>query len=214
MSGTGCTGLGSRFTELEAPEPGGSAQMGRFPSASYQVASLDPGVVTVEINESASRIQSEEQIRVASIGCVPLSTNPTRQFNRASLVADTVRGAIALGRLDRVNQAHVVSRHGPGTTLESQRIRAEKGLTPDGLQKFPVNATRFLTYRDQARAYRGAMLKWRASGMPTNTSFNFKAGSNAVAEGYYKGGTRYSQTNEVTVVFRNGKLYTLFGLLK
>jgi hypothetical protein len=214
ISGTRCAVFG--WNDSGPPsEPASPSSATRFPPGSYQVASLGAEIsADVVVDPLPLAIPSEDRILIASLGCGPPSATPTRQFNRASLVTDTVRGAIALGRLDRVNQAHAVSRHGPGTTLESQRIRAEKGLTPDGVQNLPVNATRFLTYRDQARAYRSAMLIWRSRGMPSNMSFNFKAGPNAVAEGYYMGGAKYSQTNEVKVVFRNGVLYTIFGLLK
>ncbi|MDP9070332.1 MAG: hypothetical protein M3N68_03420, partial [Actinomycetota bacterium] len=72
-----------------------------------------------------------------------------------------------LSRLEQsVPGAHFLARHGAQTTLEQQFRRATTGMTPDGVQHIPRNASRFLTHRDQLEVIQRAQDIHRQTGAP------------------------------------------------
>jgi RHS repeat-associated protein len=62
-----------------------------------------------------------------------------------------------------VNGAHFLSRHGAGTTMESQFTRATTGLTPDLVQKGAVNSSKFLSNKIQLEVLEKAKLAYKGS---------------------------------------------------
>jgi hypothetical protein len=106
--------------------------------------------------------------------------------------------------------AHYFSRHGAQTTLEEQYIRSTTGLTPDGVSGKPMNASRFLTHKDELDAVLVAQKEFTQTG---KTSFSLTM-TNNIGDGYLRGGGTYLTTKEVQAVFRNGKLYTLYPKLQ
>ncbi|GAB2700591.1 hypothetical protein GCM10027037_26800 [Mucilaginibacter koreensis] len=111
-----------------------------------------------------------------------------------------------------IPNAHFVSRHGAGTTLAEQYNRATTGVTPDGKQGRPVNASRFISNVIQLEALNKAKQIYNTTG---KTSFTFDMGY-TVGEGYLKGGDNghVTTTSDVQAVFRNGQPYTLYPELK
>ncbi len=105
--------------------------------------------------------------------------------------------------------AHYFSRHGAGTTLEEQYIRATTGFTPDGFAGRTVDSSRFLSNQAQLNAVQRADTIYRQTG---NTSFSFNFGE-VIGEGYAKGGGDLIRTTNVQAVYRNGHLYTLYPKL-
>jgi len=107
---------------------------------------------------------------------------------------------------------HFLSRHGAQTSLSSQYQRAVSGLTPEGTVLGGVNASRFLSHDLQLEAAKIAQTQFAASG---KTTFTFNMGK-VVGEGYLRGGGAgsYRMTTEVQAVFKDGKLHTLFPLIK
>jgi RHS repeat-associated protein len=120
--------------------------------------------------------------------------------------------ATQLQRLEANSEnAHFLSRHGPQTTLEQQYVRATTGVTPDGMvQNFLPDASRFLSNQDQLDA---AMIAIRQFNKTGESVIDFTMGK-VVGEGYTSGGANYVVTRNIRAVFRNGKLYTLFPLLR
>ena len=107
--------------------------------------------------------------------------------------------------------AHFFSRHGAGTTIEQQYNRAVLGRLPDGGWRRPVDASRFLTHKQQLAAYEQAVVIHRQTG---RTSVTFDAGG-IVGEGFTKGGDDYVLTSNVQAFFdSNGDMITMFPLLR
>jgi uncharacterized protein YegL len=108
---------------------------------------------------------------------------------------------------------HAYKRHGPGTTLEQQRIRAEQGIRPDdGVKKSFVNSTRFFNDSDMYDAMQRALKKY-LDDRPSNGVVEIDMGYE-IAEGFYKGGQQYGTTSTVRAYFdKQGRLTTIFGLL-
>jgi len=119
--------------------------------------------------------------------------------------------AFQLANLERsIPGAHFLSRHGAQTTLAQQLERATTGLTPDGLLRKPIDASRFLSHQLELKAVKQAEFIHKTTGA---TSFRFDMGK-AVGEGYIKGGNSVIETSTVQAVFRNGKLYTMYPKLR
>jgi hypothetical protein len=116
-----------------------------------------------------------------------------------------------LSQLEQENPgAHFVSRHGAGTTIDEQWIRAESKLTPDGIvDKVQRDASRFFSNRAQLEAAQEAERIFQESG---KSFVQFNMGK-IVGEGFEKGGNKYVVTSNVAARFRDGKLYTLYPLL-
>jgi hypothetical protein len=106
--------------------------------------------------------------------------------------------------------AHFDSRHGAGTTLKEQEISAKTGLRPDGAQQKPVDSSRFLTYQIEFQSIQRAETIFKQTGQ-TTFSFNMEI---PTGEGYLKGGVTYKTSTTAQAVFKNGKIYTLYPLLK
>jgi YD repeat-containing protein len=109
-----------------------------------------------------------------------------------------------------VSGAHFLSRHGAGTTLEQQYVRATTGLTPDNHPGDPFPSSRFYSNEIQLQAARQAEDIYRQTGNPRpRFDMGFPAG-----EGYMRGGGPVVTTSVVQAVFRHGGLYTLYPDLR
>ena len=112
---------------------------------------------------------------------------------------------------DNIPGAHFVSRHGPETTLTSQRVRATTGMTPDNIPGRPIDASRFSSYQDQAEAIQKAQVIYNKTGQ---TSVTVDLGR-AIGDGYLKGGQTYVQTARAVIRFdSNGRPYTAYPKLR
>lgn len=105
--------------------------------------------------------------------------------------------------------AHFFGRHGAGTTIEAQHIRATIGLTPDGFSGRAVDSSRFFSNQLQLQATQRAQTIFQQTG---KSSFSFDMGT-MVGEGFTRGGGELIWTTNVQAVFRNGNLYTMFPRL-
>jgi RHS repeat-associated protein len=130
--------------------------------------------------------------------------------NGVSLTARLEANAAGrLSQLENANGAHFLSRHGAGTTIEQQYIRATTGLTPDGFAGRLVDSSRFLSNRAQLAAVQRAEAIFAQTGQ---RSVTFQM-SEIVGEGFTRGGGSWVQTTNVQGFFTNGKLNTLYPLL-
>lgn len=119
--------------------------------------------------------------------------------------------AFQLARLEKsISGAHFLSRHGAQTTLEQQLKRATTGLTPEGILKKPIDASRFLSHELQLKAVKQAEFIYKTTGA---TSFRFNMGK-TIGEGYLKRGNSVVETSTVQAIFINGKLITIFPKLR
>jgi RHS repeat-associated protein len=103
-------------------------------------------------------------------------------------------------------ESHFFSRHGAGTTIEQQHIRATTGMTPDGVAGNKVDSSRFFSHQLQLQAAQRAQTIFRQTGK-TSFSFDMKT---MVGEGFTMGGGELFWTSNVTAVFKNGQLMTLY----
>jgi hypothetical protein len=106
--------------------------------------------------------------------------------------------------------AHFYSRHGAGTTLQQQYVRATTGLTPEGLQLKPADSSRFLSNQAQYQALTRAETIFQNTG---RNAFTFDMGI-PMGNGYLRGGGSILTTSRVTAVFHGGKLYTMYPVLR
>jgi filamentous hemagglutinin len=75
-----------------------------------------------------------------------------------------------LKALENLNQrAHFDARHGAGTTLEQQQIRAQTGLTPDNVQMRPIDASRWLDNEHLWEGQQRAKLVYERTGQEAIT---------------------------------------------
>lgn len=101
---------------------------------------------------------------------------------------------------------HSAAKHGPDTTLEQQRVRAESGRAPDGTGKRPVNASRFFRWQDLDEAIERSIRQRRPDSRSEKVPFDHPIG-----EGYLKGGVQYRRTKVVRVLFNDrGEPITAF----
>jgi filamentous hemagglutinin len=116
-----------------------------------------------------------------------------------------------LSRLENATEnAHFLSRHGPLTTLDQQLERAVTGRTPDGMNLRAVDSARWLRHEDMLDGVNLAHAKHVRTGDPVVT-VDF---DRIIGEGYMKSGDVYATTNQAVFVFRDGKPYTFYPLLK
>jgi len=103
-------------------------------------------------------------------------------------------------------QSHFYSRHGAQTTLQQQLQRAQTGMTPDGFQRSPMDASRFMSHQTQLEAYNRAMQ------LSNNSSTQTFQMNHISGEGFLKGGTGpLRTTKKVTVFFdKNGNIISIF----
>ena len=131
-------------------------------------------------------------------------------FRMGSLRLGVVLEANAGRRLAEMEAAnpgsHFLSRHGAGTTLQQQYVRATTGLTPDGLPGMPRDSSRFFSNQLELQAATRAQTIFQQTG---RNSFTFNMGV-PVGNGYLKGGGPVVQTTRVTAAFRNGQLWTIY----
>lgn len=112
--------------------------------------------------------------------------------------------------VDKDTGGHSAARHGPETTLQQQQVRAETGLTPEGKQREPWDASRFFRWQDLDAAIEDARSRWTAGDAAVPVSFD-----HVVGEGYLVGGKEYVQTRVVLVKFnKSGQPYTAFPNLR
>ncbi|WP_377778242.1 hypothetical protein, partial [Paracidovorax cattleyae] len=111
-------------------------------------------------------------------------------------------------------KTHFLERHGPGTELLDQEIRASSKLAPDGsIDKAFRDSTRFLSNRDMGAAMQRADSIFQLNG-GVNKVYSFKM-EGLIGEGYTKSpGLDWMFTTNVNAVFRNGQPYTMFPLLR
>ncbi|MGM9517033.1 hypothetical protein ACS5PK_22550, partial [Roseateles sp. DB2] len=109
---------------------------------------------------------------------------------------------------------HFLEKHGPGTTLLDQEIRASTKLAPDGsIDPAFRDSTRFLSNRDMGAAMQRADSIFQLNG-GVNKAYSFKM-EGLIGEGYTKSpGLDWMFTTNVNAVFRNGQPYTIFPLLR
>ncbi|MEK7885301.1 two-partner secretion domain-containing protein [Methyloversatilis sp. NSM2] len=120
--------------------------------------------------------------------------------------------AVELRRLEsNIQDAHFVSRHGPETSLSAQRLRAQTGITPDGVQGRSIDASRWASYQDMAEAIRKAQIIYNNTGQ---TSVTIDLGR-TIGDGYLKGGVTYAQTTKAVIRFdARGMPYTAYPKLR
>lgn len=114
---------------------------------------------------------------------------------------------------DAASGGHSASRHGPETTLEQQRIRAETQVTPDGeVDRSALPGSRFFRWQDQAEAIERARVERQNGNKNKAIRVRFE---HLVGEGYMPGGAEYRQTNVVTVQFdEHGDPFTAYPNIK
>lgn len=117
-----------------------------------------------------------------------------------------------LAEMEASSGGHFLSRHGAQTSLSSQYQRAISGMTPEGVVLKEVDASRFLSHEFQLEAAKMAQSRNMITG---ESAFNFSMGK-TIGEGYLKGGGAgsYMTTQTVRAIFKDGKLQTLFPLLR
>ena len=111
---------------------------------------------------------------------------------------------------------HGLDRHGPETTRQQQLLRATKGLTPDGVQHVPVDASRWYRLIDVYDGWQAVIKTWERqndqSGLTDNemvVSFDKNIG-----EGYRKNTNELIKTNKAVYRFGEyGNLFTDYPLL-
>ena len=124
--------------------------------------------------------------------------NPLREWtSRRAVLAE-----------DAASNGHSATKHGADTTLPQQRLRAEKGILPDGQQSYRTDASRFFRWQDQREAIE------RAKGLrqlhPDKDTFRIHF-ERPVGEGFMKNTLEYRRTGIVEVRFdENGRAYTSF----
>jgi hypothetical protein len=109
---------------------------------------------------------------------------------------------------------HGLRRHGEGTTLEQQKHRAKTGITPDGHQGKPIDASRFISQEAHLESIKKAKQIYAKN--PSQKSFVFDMGE-IVAEGYEKGGKGpLIRTSLVKATFdrKTGEFVSIFGKLR
>jgi hypothetical protein len=109
---------------------------------------------------------------------------------------------------------HFLEKHGPGTTLLDQEIRASTKLAPDGsIDPVFRDSTRFLSNRNMGAAMQRADSIFHLNG-GVNKAYSFNM-EGIIGEGYTKSpGLDWMFTTNVNAVFRNGQPYTMFPLLR
>ena len=110
--------------------------------------------------------------------------------------------------------AHFSEKHGPGTTLLDQEIRATTKKAPDGSTDPAFrDSTRFLSARDMGRAMQRADSLFQLNG-GVNKPYIFEM-EGLIGEGYTKApNSNWMFTTNVNAVYRNGQPYTMFPLLR
>jgi hypothetical protein len=108
------------------------------------------------------------------------------------------------------SDAHFFSRHGAQTTIEQQFLRATKGFLPDGGVRAVSDASRFISHRAQMRAVERAYQHYRATGQ-SRFVLEF---AEEVGEGFTRGATDLVRTNTVQAQFSQGKLLTMYPLIR
>jgi len=112
----------------------------------------------------------------------------SRAAKAASKSGDVAAEAATARHLEAVEvgfpNAHGHSRHGAQTTLQQQMTRARTGLTPDGAQKAPSDASRFFTHQDELRFLTDARAAWTSG-----TDQLYLRYDHYIGEGYLRGAT-------------------------
>ena len=130
-------------------------------------------------------------------------------------VPDPVVEPIAKAKVKEYDEAsggHSADRHGPETTLEQQKVRAETGLTPDGYQGKSIHSSRFLRWEDQRVAIERALAKRaaRSAEEKAKDPFEYIPFDHVVGEGYMQGTIQYRETDIVRVRFDGDRFITSF----
>lgn len=201
------------FVDVETlNEEGFSYWIGGFvpDAAAYLVAGAGAAKTSLKLAESAADVAEAAR---ASTTTQRLATRLRRQPRRPApnpKVEPLARAAVEAA--DKAAQGHIVVRHGPEATQVQQRLRAELGLTPDGLQKRPEDASRFYRWEDAAEALRRAkQARHRKSGRGDElVRFD-----HVVGEGFLKRTLEYRETTVVRVMFDDeGLPYSAYPLLR
>jgi hypothetical protein len=110
--------------------------------------------------------------------------------------------------------AHFMQKHGAGTNLGAQKIRATTRTAPDGsIDVAHRDSTRFLSARDMGAAMQRVDSIFTLNGK-INKSYSFSMES-VIGEGYTKApNSNWMLTTNVSAVYRNGQPYTMFPLLR
>jgi hypothetical protein len=108
--------------------------------------------------------------------------------------------------------AHFLDRHGADTSLQELYVRANYGLTPDGIVRSPVDSTRFLSHELEQEAYDKAMQAWKNAGSPSGrwTPADSISIGKTVGDGFLANSETYFVTSKITVVIQNGKVFTMY----
>lgn len=170
------------------------------------VGQVAPAVVGPKVAGALPRV------RPPSVGrpgpSLPAAGRTARQERLERLLEGNARRRLV--EMDALNGAHGVPRHGAQTTLEQQFDRATTGLTPDGVLRPPVNASRFYSYRTQLAALQRAQTIYRRTRVPVVRI----AWHEPVGHGFTGYGADLVETFNVRVFFANGKPYSNYPDLK
>ncbi|GAB4044466.1 DUF6443 domain-containing protein [Spirosoma litoris] len=154
--------------------------------------------------------QSDPNVQVAAVPMPFFMGGGGSSIPKISTLIEANAGR-QLASMEAATQgAHFLSRHGAGTTLAQQEIRALTGLTPDGISRRAVDASRFLSNQMQLQAAQRAQTIFNQTGQSV---VNFNMGF-IVGEGYLKGGSAVIQSTNVQAIFKGGNLYTMFPKLR
>jgi hypothetical protein len=176
-------------------------------SAGIRTYAPRPAATSLVINGSGGRSGGNSIAVKFNEAAIPtrLTSAPVISSSKFLFFRDAQR----LARIDTATGGHTFSRHGAQTTLTDQRERAVSGRSPDGSTSTPANSTRFLTNEDHLNAYRVAIRRYRAAGLPKNFNCTFTM-PKEIGEGYFKGGVKFAKTNKVRVWFSNGRITTMY----
>jgi hypothetical protein len=97
-----------------------------------------------------------------------------------------------------IQKGHFLTRHSPMIELPDLYRRATTGITPEGIQSYKTNATRFLIYTDMQAAIDRAIRAYRSGSHTDSAVVDMHR---VVGEGYYKGSGVYGRARTVVVHF-------------
>jgi len=120
----------------------------------------------------------------------------------------------ALTRLQgKIQGGHFLTRHSPLVSRNDLYRRATQGITPEGVESYTTNATRFLRYTDMQEAIDKAVRSYQVGRYTGGRRIAIDL-RRTVGEGYYKDTGTYGTTSKVIVgINQYGQPYTAFPVL-
>jgi hypothetical protein len=139
-----------------------------------------------------------------------------RLANFVSLLTPEILESVPFFRLVDMlfGRSHSIERHSPMTKLHHHIERAEKGITPEGIQLAPVHSGRWNSYYAMFQAVESSRIQWKKENQKKKVVYRFEFDKTIgfVVKRFTK--ERIETKNALVVINKQGLVITAFPALE